>query len=187
MAVVSRSTLKIMNMRPPKQTFASAAASSVNRRDSSSSSGHSATSKSAATELLDVKAGTRLSRHFFTSVTWGYNASSNQLATGGTDGVVMLWDVAMQNTAKSQDRLVHKRAHHDRSVNQVAFAGPSGVWLISAGQDGSIKLWVRMQSDAVFLCTSCSPRSLGSLCDTGYPTARCCDRGCLPAYTRHTR
>lgn len=139
-AVVSRATLKIMDTRPPRPTFANAAASGM-RRDSSGSPSRPS-SRNAAVEVLDVKSGTKMPRHFFSSVSWGYNASADQIATGGTDGVVMLWHVALQGN-KSKDRLLHKRPHHDRAVNQVAFAGPSGVWLISAGQDGSIKLWVR--------------------------------------------
>lgn len=32
---------------------------------------------------------------------------------------------------------------HERAVNQVIFGGPNGNYLLSAGQDGNIKLWVR--------------------------------------------
>lgn len=32
---------------------------------------------------------------------------------------------------------------HDRAVNRVVFGGASGSWLMSGGQDGQMKLWVR--------------------------------------------
>lgn len=38
------------------------------------------------------------------------------------------------------DQIKHE---HDRAVNKVVFGGASGSWLLSGGQDGQMKLWVR--------------------------------------------
>lgn len=155
-AVMSRHSLKIMDMRPPKPTFAAAAANGAGLRRASSSPSVSATSATPqnATELIDVKAAGKLTKYGFTTLTWGYNVSADTVATGATDGTVMLWDVS---SAKPQNanRLDRKRSQHDRSVNQVAFAGPSGVWLISAGQDGAVKLWVRLHCSYPFRLLKC--------------------------------
>lgn len=36
-----------------------------------------------------------------------------------------------------------KKVEHERSVNRVVFSGHTGNWLMSAAQDGDIRLWVR--------------------------------------------
>lgn len=140
-AVLSRTSLKIMDMRPRKtsptaqSTYASAVSSNHSQPPRNSS-------VPIAKEVMDVKLGTKLPKYSFTSVAWGYTSSANCLATGGADGSVLLWDVAMDGQRSDASRKRQSKAQHDRAVNQVAFAGPNGLWLISAGQDGAIKLWV---------------------------------------------
>lgn len=155
-AVLSRTSLKIIDMRPARSSFAGQSGSYA----SAVASNFSPTRPTPppAAEVMDVKAGTKLPKYAFTSVAWGYTSSADCLATGGADGTVFLWDVASDGNGagghgREQSRKKQAKAQHDRAVNQVAFAGPNGLWLISAGQDGAIKLWVS------FVLNSCKCHS----------------------------
>lgn len=66
-------------------------------------------------------------------------ATSNKLATSFTNGAVVLWDLAKEGGS----RVEQLKYEHDRAVNRVVFGGQTGNWLMSGGQDGQMKLWVR--------------------------------------------
>jgi len=93
----------------------------------------------------------------------GFNSDGSVLASGGTEGEVILWDT--RQTPLNG---------HVRAVRAVAFS-PSGSLLASAGDDGSIRLWDPKQRQQLGLlpasdeCTSadipCGP-SISSLAFT---------------------
>lgn len=85
--------------------------------------------------------------------------TANKIGTSFSNGDIALWDIEKEGPAKlgpqfkntaplsaCADMLLRLDVmhQHDRAVNQVLFGGPTGNYLLSAGQDGNIKLWVRL-------------------------------------------
>ncbi|KAK4706117.1 SEA/GATOR complex protein SEA2/WDR24, partial [Phenoliferia sp. Uapishka_3] len=88
-------------------------------------------------EVHDLKAGSKLGPAYsFSDVRWGYADTSNKIATAFSNGAVATWDLEREGPSRLE--LMNQ---HDRAVNQVLFGGPTGNYLLSAGQDGNIKLW----------------------------------------------
>ncbi|KAG5513643.1 hypothetical protein PMAC_000681 [Pneumocystis sp. 'macacae'] len=70
-------------------------------------------------------------------VKWGCAGTRNILATASTNGSIVLWDL-VKTYSYRVDRVI---TEHFRSVNRLAFNQLTGYWLLSASQDGTIKLW----------------------------------------------
>ncbi|ODQ50237.1 WD40 repeat-like protein [Saitoella complicata NRRL Y-17804] len=95
-------------------------------------------SSNALIDTVNLRVGSRLNLNFSSNdVQWGLAASSNILATAATNGSVVIWDLAMRAPQKI-DRVI---SEHNRAVNRIAFNQGNGSWMLSASQDGSMKLW----------------------------------------------
>jgi len=68
----------------------------------------------------------------------------NLLVTGSTNGNVMVWDLSRPSSQKL-DRTIQE---HKRAVNRIAVHPREGILVLSASQDGTMKLWVRLHSRA---------------------------------------
>ncbi|KAI9148542.1 SEA (Seh1-associated) complex subunit [Blastocladiella emersonii ATCC 22665] len=63
-------------------------------------------------------------------------ASKSTIATAATNGAILVWDIN-----KSGNRLERIINEHSRTVNRITFHPTESQILISASQDGSLKLW----------------------------------------------
>ncbi|KAI5476380.1 WD repeat protein 24 [Pseudohyphozyma bogoriensis] len=151
-AVVGKSYFKLLKIPSPLRPAEIDSAASIASRRSRSrgspvpmdrTSSYTADSdrerdRDGITELADMKSGSRLSpTYLFTDVQWGYADTANKIATSFSNGAVALWD----SQREGSNRLDQVMQQHDRAVNQVVFGGPGGNYLLSAGQDGQIKIW----------------------------------------------
>ncbi|CAG8564079.1 17543_t:CDS:10 [Acaulospora morrowiae] len=82
---------------------------------------------------LRVKAS---SRYSVSDVKWGNNATKSKIATATTNGSIVIYDLG-----NGRARLERKIQDHVRAVNRICFNPPSGVFLLSASHDGTMKLW----------------------------------------------
>jgi WD repeat-containing protein 24 len=73
-------------------------------------------------------------KHFQCDVKWGTVHQKNTVATAGTNGTICVYDLK----DGSLDRQLRE---HGRQVHKVAFNPADGRLLLSASQDGTIKLW----------------------------------------------
>lgn len=73
-------------------------------------------------------------KHFQYDVKWGTVHQKNIIATAGTDGTILLYDVKI-------GLLDRQLREHRRQVHKIAFNPVDGRLLLSASQDGTIKLW----------------------------------------------
>ena len=90
-------------------------------------------------ESMDVRHRVERGRAYrLTDVRWGFNQTANKLVTGCSNGYVVLWDL---HSATREGRFERATCEHDRAINRVAIAGPSGNWMMSASQDGFCKIW----------------------------------------------
>ncbi|GAA97622.1 uncharacterized protein L969DRAFT_17629 [Mixia osmundae IAM 14324] len=118
LAVVGRTVLKILHV-------------------SHSRSMPSEASNPKVTMSSDVQRGSKLGKgYIMTDIQWGFADTAHKLATPCSNGNVLIWDLSREGPKLDQTKV-----KHDRAVNRVAFGGQSGGWLLSAGQDGQIKLW----------------------------------------------
>jgi WD40 repeat protein len=70
-------------------------------------------------------------------VKWGKGATSKMLAIATTNGSIVTWH-ADHDSGRRLDRVI---SGHSRAVNRLSFNPGNGSWLLSASQDGSMKLW----------------------------------------------
>eukprot|EP00127_Corallochytrium_limacisporum_P002136 Clim_evm30s108 gene=Clim_evmTU30s108 len=74
----------------------------------------------------------------YTDVAWNQNPAYNhQLATGATNGSVVIWDLNVEGAQK----MVGSMSDHHRTVNRVNFQMQNPNLLMSGSQDGTIRLW----------------------------------------------
>ncbi len=72
-------------------------------------------------------------------VAWGLKSrGGTTLATAAASGAVVLWSLAPGGSTGRLERIL---TEHSRAVNRVSFHPSEGSLLLSASQDGSMKLW----------------------------------------------
>ncbi|KAJ1507114.1 WD repeat-containing protein 24 [Coelomomyces lativittatus] len=87
-------------------------------------------------EVLNLRLGCRWNQNFcFNDVKWCQLYAKGLIATAATNGSIILW-----NINKSGQKMERNINEHSRSVNRVSFH-PSDPYLLSASQDGIMKLW----------------------------------------------
>eukprot|EP00095_Tigriopus_kingsejongensis_P009251 maker-scaffold922_size80897-snap-gene-0.17 protein:Tk09251 transcript:maker-scaffold922_size80897-snap-gene-0.17-mRNA-1 annotation:"hypothetical protein D910_02335" len=88
-------------------------------------------------ELYNLRSGRSINLNYSCNdVAWS-PYDDQVLCTAATNGAVVLWNLA--KTAKSKPE--HIFADHKRTVNQVCFHPSEAHWLLSASQDGTIRLF----------------------------------------------
>ncbi|ORY80502.1 WD40-repeat-containing domain protein [Protomyces lactucae-debilis] len=70
-------------------------------------------------------------------VKWGKDVTAKMLAIATTNGSIVIWH-AEHESSRRMDRVING---HSRAVNRLSFNPGNGSWLLSASQDGSMKLW----------------------------------------------
>jgi WD40 repeat protein len=89
------------------------------------------------TELVNLRSGRNLNLNFSClDVVWSPN-DDNLLATGATNGAVVLWNLAKSSKCKQ----LHVFQEHKRTVNKVGFNRLDGNLLISGSADSDIKMF----------------------------------------------
>ncbi|KAH9451350.1 hypothetical protein Pst134EB_018826 [Puccinia striiformis f. sp. tritici] len=95
-------------------------------------------------DRLAIKTNAELGPSYGVSdLSWGYASTASHLATGCTNGSIVVWDI---NHPIAQDPIQRHRSltldhAHNRAINKIAFAGPTGHWIASGAQDSLIKIW----------------------------------------------
>jgi WD40 repeat protein len=78
-------------------------------------------------------------------VKWSSSYSKQVLVTGATNGSIVVWNLAMASAQKIE-RII---TEHSRSVNKISLHPQESYILLSASQDGTMKLWdLRTKSTA---------------------------------------
>ncbi|POW03933.1 hypothetical protein PSTT_10768, partial [Puccinia striiformis] len=124
-------------------------------------------------DRLAIKTNAELGPSYGVSdLSWGYASTASHLATGCTNGSIVVWDI---NHPVAQDPIQRHRSltldhAHNRAINKIAFAGPTGHWIASGAQDSLIKIWVSIPStphpQSLHLCP---PSSVFNCIVLGYP------------------
>lgn len=70
-------------------------------------------------------------------VKWCESYAKHLIATAATNGAIVIWDI-QKPVGQKQDRII---SEHSRAVNRVGFHPTDPILLMSASQDGSMKLW----------------------------------------------
>eukprot|EP00158_Paraphelidium_tribonemae_P008057 Partr_v1_DN28451_c2_g1_i4_m42155 putative WD repeat domain 24 len=97
------------------------------------------------TELLNLRSGSRLNLNLSCSdVKWAPSyAKQDLIATAATNGSVVIWDIN-KPLGQKQDRLL---TDHTRAVNRLTFHPTDPVLLLTASQDGTMRMWdLRVQN-----------------------------------------
>lgn len=95
--------------------------------------------RESVTEEINMRVGSRLNLNFSSNdVAWGHSVTRSKIATAATNGAVVMWDYMRQG--QKVDRIM---TDHSRAVNRIRFDPVNGFLLVSASQDGTMKLWVR--------------------------------------------
>ncbi|KAA1080165.1 hypothetical protein PGTUg99_018385 [Puccinia graminis f. sp. tritici] len=95
-------------------------------------------------DRLAIKTNSELGPSYGVSdLGWGYASTTSHLATGCTNGSIVIWDI---NHPITQDPIQRHRSltldhAHNRAINKITFAGPTGHWIASGGQDSLVKIW----------------------------------------------
>lgn len=88
-------------------------------------------------EKCNLRVGKHVNLNYCaTDIAWNYT-DENILATGATNGAVVIWDLSRTSRCKQE----HVFNEHKRTVNRVCFHEKEPPLLLSASQDGSIKLF----------------------------------------------
>jgi WD40 repeat protein len=120
--------LELVNLR------AAASAGGTRASTSSSSSTNAVSSSSVPTSAMITAS---IQQHLpANDVAWGLK--SRGLATAAASGSVVLWSLSPGGSSGRLDRIL---TEHSRAVNRVSFHPSEGSLLLSASQDGSMKLW----------------------------------------------
>ncbi|KAI9596986.1 WD40-repeat-containing domain protein [Syncephalis fuscata] len=87
------------------------------------------------TEALNIRVGSRLNLNFSSNdVQW---LTKQKIATAATNGAVVIWDLTRARQ-KLQERVI---SEHARAVNRICGGPPGSGLLLSASQDGTMRLW----------------------------------------------
>lgn len=85
---------------------------------------------------MNLRSSTRLNLNFSSNdVQWGTGSMDHCIATAASNGSIIVWNV---NYTESADRII---SEHSRAVNRLSFNYRNPNWLVSAAQDGLMKLW----------------------------------------------
>lgn len=86
------------------------------------------------TEASMLRAPAEQKKHSPCDVKWGVALQKDMVATAGTNGTICVYDL--------KDGILDRQLReHGRQVHKVAFNPADGRLLLSASQDGTIKLW----------------------------------------------
>ncbi|TPX70169.1 hypothetical protein SpCBS45565_g01981 [Spizellomyces sp. 'palustris'] len=89
-------------------------------------------------EVLNLRGGVKLNLNFsINDVKWGNIFAKSTIATAATNGAVAIWDLNRPNAQKLERILTE----HTRAVNRINFHPTEPVLLLSASQDGTMRLW----------------------------------------------
>ncbi|RKP05167.1 WD40-repeat-containing domain protein, partial [Thamnocephalis sphaerospora] len=86
-------------------------------------------------ESLNMRVGSRLNLNFSSNdVQW---LSKQKIATAATNGSIVIWDLT-RTRQKLQERII---SEHARAVNRICGGPPGSGLLLSASQDGTMRVW----------------------------------------------
>lgn len=89
-------------------------------------------------EVINLRAGLHINMNFACGdVKWAGAYAKGTIASATNNGSVIIWDVGRPSSQKL-DRIL---SEHTRTVNRVGFHPSEPVQLISASQDGTMRLW----------------------------------------------
>lgn len=87
------------------------------------------------TEKVNLRVGKHLNLNYSCNdVVWS-TLDENVIATGATNGAVVLWNLSKITRAKQE----HVFADHQRTVHKVVFHPSDPFMLLSGSQDGTVK------------------------------------------------
>ncbi|KAJ3177952.1 WD repeat-containing protein 24 [Gaertneriomyces sp. JEL0708] len=90
------------------------------------------------TEVLNLRGGVKLNLNFsINDVKWAPAFAKSTIATAATSGTVIIWDLSRPSPQKLSRHL----SEHTRSINRITFHPIDPVLLLSASQDGTLRLW----------------------------------------------
>ncbi|BFZ55415.1 SEA (Seh1-associated) complex subunit [Savitreella phatthalungensis] len=93
-------------------------------------------------EICDLRDMTEGRKQQTTSTTndvrWGLGPTSGLLATAHSNGTVVTWDVERLSTNVTRRSTI---SGHGRAINRLVFNPGNGSWLLTASQDGNMRLW----------------------------------------------
>ncbi|KNE56400.1 hypothetical protein AMAG_02209 [Allomyces macrogynus ATCC 38327] len=103
-------------------------------------------SANAISEHLNLRAGVRINLNYSSNdVKWCNQYAKSIVATAATNGAIVIWD--LNKPGQKMERVINE---HTRAVNRIVFHPTDPIKLLSASQDGSMKLWdLRARAAAV--------------------------------------
>lgn len=100
------------------------------------------------TEVLEVfgmRSDSRVNLNYASNdVKWGHGPTAGLVATASSNGSIVTWNVETSVSVRKAERVI---SDHTRAVNRLDFNPGNGSWLLSASQDGSMKLWDLRERD----------------------------------------
>ncbi|WAR59425.1 hypothetical protein PtB15_11B65 [Puccinia triticina] len=156
-AIASRTEIRILELinqnhslpfeytrRHPHSSFSPSLGAHTRAETRPSFPSRSLDSSTTFEDRLAIKTNAELGPSYGVSdLGWGYASTASHLATGCTNGSIVIWDI---NHPITQDPIQRHRSltldhAHNRAINKITFAGPTGHWIASGGQDSLVKIW----------------------------------------------
>ncbi|KAI3654018.1 hypothetical protein MP228_000737 [Amoeboaphelidium protococcarum] len=96
-------------------------------------------------EVINLRSGAKINLNASSNdVNWS-PTQKNIIVTAATNGAIVIWDIQKHGTMK-QDKIINE---HSRAVNRVKFHPGEQQMLLSASQDGTVKLFdLRVKDEA---------------------------------------